>query len=124
MAWTYSGDPSSSRRDAIRFEIGATNTDEQLLQDEEIDYILSVEPMHLAAAARCAEVIAREYSRLADTQLGPAETYLGRRAKHYYRLSKDLRKRATGYGGPIPQRVGVHDDEQIEINIHENDQFY
>ena len=39
MTWSYSGDPASSDRDAIRFYIGDTDTTLQLLQDEDIDFL-------------------------------------------------------------------------------------
>ena len=39
MAWTYSGDPSSSARDAIRFLVGDTDTNDQLVTNEEIAWV-------------------------------------------------------------------------------------
>ncbi len=39
MAWTYGGDPSANARDAIRFLIGDTDTNDQLLNDAEIAWI-------------------------------------------------------------------------------------
>lgn len=40
MAWSYSGDPRSSDRDAVRFAIQDTDTSLQMLTDEEIDFLL------------------------------------------------------------------------------------
>ena len=39
MTWTYGGDPASNARDAIRFLIGDTDTNDQLLNDEEIAWV-------------------------------------------------------------------------------------
>ena len=36
MTWTYSGDPATNARDAIRFLTGDTDTNDQLINDEEI----------------------------------------------------------------------------------------
>ena len=44
MTWTYSGNPSSTERDAVRFLVGDTDTNDQLLSNEEIDYLVT-QPM-------------------------------------------------------------------------------
>ena len=40
MTWNYSGDPSLSSRDAVRFLIGDTDPNDPLVTDEEIAYAL------------------------------------------------------------------------------------
>lgn len=67
MSWSYSGDPASSDRDAIRFYIGDTDTTLQLLQDEDIDFlILKWMPVYnsdLLTAAAAAEIVANHFAR-------------------------------------------------------------
>lgn len=41
--WTYSGDPSSSSRDAVRFKIGDTTPTDMLFTDAEVEYAVSTE---------------------------------------------------------------------------------
>jgi uncharacterized protein (DUF39 family) len=41
VSWTYSGDPTSSDRDELRFLVQDTDSDLPLLQDEELDYLIS-----------------------------------------------------------------------------------
>ena len=41
MTWTYSGDPSTTSRDAVRYRSGLTDKDDQLVSDEEIAYVLA-----------------------------------------------------------------------------------
>lgn len=41
MSWSYSGNPMDSQLDACRFLIGDTNENAPIMQDEEIDYIIS-----------------------------------------------------------------------------------
>ena len=41
MTWTYTGDPNVSDRDKIRFLIGDTDTNDQLVNDEEIEWALT-----------------------------------------------------------------------------------
>lgn len=41
MSFTYSGDPAASQLDAVRFALGDTIKEGALLQDEEINYLIS-----------------------------------------------------------------------------------
>lgn len=41
MSWTYSGNPSASELDKCRFIIGDTNEKYPIMQDEEIQYLIS-----------------------------------------------------------------------------------
>lgn len=95
MAWTYSGDPQTSDKDMVRFEIGDTDSTDQLVSDEEITYALSVEPSILAAAARCCESLARKFARQIDYRLGPQYVYASQRAKAFAELAAELRARAS-----------------------------
>lgn len=68
MAWTYSGNPASSDRNAVRFLSGDTiQTADVTLQDEEIDFLLSEwdGSVYDAAAASC-EARAAEYANKAS----------------------------------------------------------
>jgi hypothetical protein len=40
MTWTYSGDPGASTLDEVRFLIQDTDTNDQLLQNEELNYLI------------------------------------------------------------------------------------
>lgn len=66
MTFTYSGDPSESDLNAVRFLIGDTEPDEPLLQDEEIIYLNSQwSQSHSVywAASMAAEAIAARFAR-------------------------------------------------------------
>ena len=61
MSWTYSGDPSSDDRDAVRFLIQDTDTNRQLATNEEIDWLLTQEVnVYTAAAAALQSVVNRQ----------------------------------------------------------------
>lgn len=67
MSWSYSGNPAASDRDAVRFYVGDTDTDRQIISNEEIDFLLATwmpkyESVLLTAAQAC-EVIAGKYAR-------------------------------------------------------------
>lgn len=60
MAWTYSGDPGASDLDEIRFLIQDTDTNDQLLSNEEITYLNSAyEDTYSAAVAAVGILIAK-----------------------------------------------------------------
>jgi len=109
VAWTYSGNPASSDRDAVRFEIQDTDQSTPLVSDEEIDYALDQEGSVLAAAARCCEALARRFGSQADLSITSAGDSVKRsyaaRATNYMALAERLRARvgsSTGtpwYGG-------------------------
>jgi hypothetical protein len=41
MSWTYSGNPASSDLDRLRFLCGDTNESEPIMQDEEIQFLIT-----------------------------------------------------------------------------------
>lgn len=60
MPWTYTGNPGSSEKDMVRFLIADTNTSRQLVQDEEIEWLLTQEMnVYMAAAACCRSLIVK-----------------------------------------------------------------
>lgn len=63
MTWTYSGNPGDSTRDEIRFLIGDTDTTDQLLSDEELDYLIGVWADAYAAAIAAVSALIAKGSR-------------------------------------------------------------
>lgn len=65
--WSYSGNPATSHRDAVRFYIGDIDPSLQLLQDEDIDFLLDkwmpVYGSDLLVAAGAAEIVANHFAR-------------------------------------------------------------
>ena len=100
MTWSYSGDPTVSKLDAVRFEFGDTDSDDKLLQDEEINYTLSIESDICGAAARCCEVLARKFARQADFSLGPQRVSASQRSEAFTRLGRELRSRVASSNPP------------------------
>ena len=104
MAWTYSGDPSSSDRDRVRFLIGDTDSGEQLLADAEIDYLLTEEPAPRLAAARACDSIVAKWSRQVDTGMLSLNVSASQRIDNYRKLAAKLR--AEHYRGIKPRFLG------------------
>lgn len=96
MSWTYSGDPSKTAKDAVRFIIGDTNMNDQLLLDAEIAYFLNqYNQAPLNAAIRCCETIITKFGRLADEAVGQVRISYSQKAKNYRDIVKDLRQRLS-----------------------------
>jgi hypothetical protein len=69
MTWTYSGNPSASALDEIRFLIQDTNEDDQLLSDEELLYLLdSYEDPYSAAVAAVVSLIGKAARSLEESK--------------------------------------------------------
>lgn len=111
MSWSYSGNPSASDLDAVRFEIGDTDIDEQLIQDEEILYALEQEGSVMSAAARCCEILWRSFARQADRVIGPLKIYYSQRTEAFEKLSKHFRAQAIGMRAPILYQSGNEDED-------------
>lgn len=91
--WNYSGDPSTSDLDAVRFLIGDTDQTDRLLLDSEINWAISQEGSLYAAAARAANAIAAKFSREADKWVGDLKIVASQRSKQYENLAKSLSQR-------------------------------
>lgn len=123
MAWSYSGDPSSSTRDSIRFLCGDTDTNDQLLSDEEVDYLadqVSASGSTAAtyrAAHRCLLAIASKFSRLADQSTGDLRVAMSQKASNAREQAALLLKIADddNLTVPTPYAGGISwADKQID----------
>ena len=106
MTWSYDSTDldtttASGRLNTVRLMIGDTDTNDQLVQDEEITFALTTEnnDVYLASSLSC-RFIAAKYSRLVDTQIDRflKENYSDL-SKQYYLLStklEDLGKKNKG----------------------------
>ena len=114
MSWTYST-ALATEKDQIRLEIQDTDTTAQLLQDEEIAYVITVEQNFWGAASRCCEVISRNFLRKADVRIGRGGTTLtySTAAKQYADMATAFRKRASGMHAPWTGGTSISDKESL-----------
>lgn len=84
MSWTYSGNPSTSPLDALRFMLKDTIEEDPLLQDEEIQFILDNykgQNAQLAVGYRqCAATLSRKPIK---RSLGPQSEDNSKRLQFY-----------------------------------------
>ena len=104
MTWTYDPTDLSTSRAQVRFRCGDTNTNEQLLTDEEIAYILSVQDAILLAAAQACDAIWAKLSRETDRSNLGMSSSRSQQVQHYKDLAKQLRdehKATEGDRAPV-----------------------
>lgn len=111
--WTYSGDPTASPKDEVRFLIGDTNSKDQELQDAEINYCITTVYGSLEnappqgnylPAAYAADNLAAQYSRLADKTVGDLSITYSGRFTQFQAIAARLHARATN--SLIPMYAG------------------
>lgn len=107
MTFTYSGTPSTSQRDAIRFLLNDTDSTDVLLQDEEISFLVATWIDTFEAARGGAEVIASRFTRDADNvsktvgDISISKSFSGK-AKQYRELAKSLFEQRMRLSPPAP----------------------
>lgn len=125
MSWSYSGDPSDSPLDAVRFYLQDTSEDEPLMQNEEIEYfrVNILEPIYgkvedspliaILVAAYLADVVATSYREPSISGDGISVNFDNIVSK-YTALASTLRQtyqNLAGVGGiPIVGGINYWDD--------------
>lgn len=107
MAWTYSGNPGSCQKDMVRFLISDTNTSRQLVQDEEIEWLITQEMnVYMAAAAACRSLIIKaggvRRKRISDFDISYDVQF-------YSRTMADLTARGSSHQIPYAGGISVAD---------------
>ena len=123
MTWTYSGDPATNARDSIRFLVGDTDTNDQLVSDEEIAWTNNqVTGSDTATtdlytvAYRVMLAIASKFSRLANQAIGDMRVDLSQKADNARTQAEQLRVLAGRENlVPVPYAGGISvSDKQID----------
>lgn len=115
MTWTYSGDPATNARDSIRFLVGDTDTNDQLVTDEEIAWTNNqVTGSDTATtdlytvAYRVMLAIASKFSRLANQAIGDMRVDLSQKADNARTQAEQLRILAGRENlVPVPYAGGI-----------------
>jgi hypothetical protein len=91
MSWSYSGDPRTSEKDEVRFLVGDTDIDCQLVQDEEILYAIEQYPdnMYLAAAV-VLRSLASKFSKEVNSKIAEVSENSSDIAKAYADRADEL----------------------------------
>lgn len=130
----YSGDPSDSPQDAIRFLLGDIDNADLLLEDNEVTYLYDEAGDVFRAAADGAERIAAKLAREIDTT-AEGNNYRGSQLfAHYNELAvklraiadRELRRGVKPYVGGISHNERKKDDADADLiksyfRSHEHD---
>ena len=104
MAWTYSGDPGTSTKDSVRFLIGDTDSNDQVVTDEEINWALTVVDGSIYQAAHdlCVSLAAK-FARLATSKsVGDLSLSYSDRSSAFYSLADRILDLASRRDVPTP----------------------
>lgn len=116
MAFTYSGDPSASKSDAVRFIIGDTISTEAWFQDAEIAYFLTLTGNNVyQSAAKAARQIATVIARREEITTGVVRTRNAQKAVDYLALADTLEREDIKTGAaPYAGGISIADKETVE----------
>lgn len=106
MSWNYSGDPTNSPLDECRFLIGDTNENEPIMQDEEINYIISQagdneNKLRYELFNHAATIFARDIKR----SLGPQSEDPTSRLNFFKEQVKLYKSKLTSSGLSLPRHA-------------------
>jgi len=118
MTWSYNS-ALTTDKDKVRFYIGDTDQTNQLLQDEEINFLLTEITNVLLAAAYAAKAVAAKFSRQADKAVGDLRISLSQKAQTYMALAADLEKRATT-ASAYPTWQEPEEEARFELGMMES----
>ncbi len=90
---TYSGDPSSSQLDEVRFLLGDTDTSAEKLADDEITYLLGQWGDPIRAAHAGAMQLASVYAGKMNKSIGSTRLEYSTIFNQYVQIAKELAKR-------------------------------
>jgi hypothetical protein len=116
-AWTYSGDPQISTRDAVRFYLGDTDSTAPIIYDAEIDALLVTYPNPFFAAAQAARGIAAKYSRKVSKRVGDLSINYSDLSKQFYSLANELQAQGETMG-MTPYSGGISRTDKQTVNAN------
>ncbi len=91
MTWSYDNTVlTTSDKDAVRLIIGDTDTGDQLLQNEEINYYITKHGSVVRAASESARAVAAKYARLMSRSIGGLQADFSAKYRQYLELADNL----------------------------------
>ena len=111
MAFSYSGDPSASDEDSVRFLLQDTVDTGHFLEDKEITWLLTQEMNVYTAAARGADMISGRSHNVKTKKVGDLSIAFG--SETWKALAEWLRGRGYGYRIPTAGGIGRADKRTL-----------
>lgn len=107
MSFSYSGDPSASALDTVRFLLGDTDASDPLLSNEEVTWVNSKVANNYLAAALCADIIAAKFTRETSYQADGVGISGDELQQKFITLASELRATALRFSGSAPYVGGI-----------------
>lgn len=107
MSWSYGNSPSTSATDAVRFLVGDTDTNDQLVTNEEVAYAIASTSSSVQAAAMLARALQAKFARQADKAVGDLRISASQRADAFMALAEQLESSAAVGAVPVPVAGGI-----------------
>ncbi len=90
MTWSYSGNPSSSPKDEVRYLLQDTDTDNQLMSDEELAYLIARWGSPYMAAYYAALTLSMRYAAQVDTSVDRVSESASQRSAAYRAIAEAM----------------------------------
>lgn len=116
MSFSYSGDPSASDKDAVRFLIRDTVAATKEFEDEEIAYMLTTKGSVNGAALLALKTLASKYATAVDKAVGDLRLSLSQKYEHYLSLIRQFEGEVAMVAVPFAGGISEASKE-----IYEND---
>ena len=104
--YSFSGDPATSDKDAVRFWIQDMGPDVWLVSDQGILFVLQQYTQPLFAAAQVLRALASQYAQKVTKRVGDLSINYSDKAKQFLALADDLEQQAS-MNGVMPYGGGV-----------------
>lgn len=112
--YTYSGDPSSSDKDAVRFWVQDTGPDVWLLSDQEILFTLDQYSNTILAAAQCCRSIAAKFGQKVNKRVGDLSINYSDKVDHYLALAQEFDTQGS-ISGLAPYAGGISKSDMCKV---------
>jgi len=114
MSWTFDSTSLSTSLSQVRLLIGDTNTNDQLLTDEEVNFFYSERSDIRLAAIECCSAIIGKLSRDIDrSNLGQSATR-SQKIQHYKDLMERLRRETSAVAEVFIGGVSVSNRDNLD----------
>lgn len=122
-SWTYSENPGTSTRDAVRFAIGDTDAQDPLLWDEEIDFAIAEHGTVLGASQACVRAIVAKLAKEMDRTVGALSASFSQRHEHYKELLVTISSQVSeSLGAPYAGGISTT-DKQAQRSDQDHDEL-
>jgi hypothetical protein len=118
MSFTYSGNPATSSRDAVRFLLNDISTGNQQMNDAEVEWLVVQKPnVYRAAAQGARQLSAQQTDNVASKTVGSLTLTYSERAQKWLDLADALDAQASkGLGSAImPYSGGISETDKEQI---------